>query len=686
MTDTTDAPERDTLPTILGRLSRLFPALLTVAALVLAVQAQQRFDPINPATLRGGMLRFGAAVLLLLLARFQLRYPAATDASTRSAPPQAMDIAALARQLPAARVGATALGLAILAIVLLGLSRADAAPEGTPFLFYFLGWLTAITLIAGAWLRWPALSRAQLRGWLRTHRGEVIIFGSLTLLAATLRLVNLETVLYTINGDEASIGLEVQRVLAGEIRHPFALMWGSHSSLVAFVLALPARVVGLSVGSLRLMHALICTLAIPALYLLARPIAGRDGAAVATLFLATLPMHLHYSRVSVGAGIWDSFFFTATFAAFVWALRREESGWGLFVLTGILSGLGQYSYTGSRLLPLVLLAVVGFMVLVQPAQLRARWPGLVAMALVFLVVASPHYLYGLRHANDFNARLNDVGILQNGWLTNEMQNRGQGALPILWDQFRRALFGLAFFPDQTETWAPGTPLLATLLSLALFLGLVVSLRRWRDPAIALLHACFWGILLTGGMLTVAPPSSNRLVGLTPVACLLAALGWQTVARALAPLAPKPERQHEARIAILFLLALATSYTGLRAHQRYLAGNLYGGNNARAASYIGRSLAAMPPDTTLLLATGPRFDSSISPLLFLAPTHPRRDLPNPFAALPDDLPASGDLLFVFTPERALEIPLVQQAFPTATPREVRAADTDEVLYIEVLVDR
>ena len=144
----------------------------------------------------------------------------------------------------------------------------------------------------------------QARAWWRIYRLEMICLLLITCLGGWLRLSDLANTPFTINGDEGSIGLEVMRVVKGDITNPFALIWGSMSSLYAFMLAIPTRLFGPSIQVFRFSSALIGTLAIPVLFILARLIKNAPVALTAALFLATFPMHIHYSRIEVGGSIW----------------------------------------------------------------------------------------------------------------------------------------------------------------------------------------------------------------------------------------------------------------------------------------------------------------------------------------------------------------------------------------------
>jgi len=310
---------------------------------------------------------------------------------------------------------------------------------------------------------------------------------------------------------------------------------------------------------------------------------------------------------------------------------------------------------------------------------------LLGMTALFLVIASPLYLHAWRYPDDFNARFNQTGIFQTGFVEREKVARNTDTLGILTDQLRLTLFGFAYINDTTETWGSATPLIPTLFSLALFLGLLLSLRRWREPSTAMLHGWFWSVIILGGALTTNPPTSNRLISALPVVALFIAIGWDWVARAFTPDNPTPAIRARAQSVLLVLFVVGTAAVGIYTYQGYLANNDYGGLNAKVGTFIGRDLAQRPAGTTYIALTAPRLYSGMSPIVFQAPAVPGKDYTDLVQSLPPDLPA-GDLLIVALPERLGELGSFQAQFPTAPLTEVRDPQTNQILYYSLWVDR
>jgi 4-amino-4-deoxy-L-arabinose transferase-like glycosyltransferase len=511
-----------------------------------------------------------------------------------------------------------------------------------------------------------------IRAWLVAYRGEVITVGLITLAAAGLRLWQLGNLPYTLSGDEGSIGIEIRRVLEGDLRNPFTLAWAGLPSMSYFVQAGLPWLFGLEPWSLRLTNALFGILAVPTLYVLGRLLFNRPTALAAALLLAGYQLHLHYSRATINV-IFDTFFYPAALAALVYGLRYGR-GSGAFVLAGVLAGLAQYTNVGARLLPIIMLAFVLALLLLRRDWLRGHGEHLAALLLAFGLVAGPIIVYAIQRPDDYNTRLNQIGIIQTGWLEQEQEARNVGPLPLLAEQFERALFGFAVYSDRTVSYGGGA-LANPGMALLLFLGLGLSALNWRHPPALLLALWFWGGLIGGGVLTVEPPTSNRLVAIVPVVALLAALALAEIARALASLLSYQPAQRAA-LALVVAIALPLALLDVRYYfASYLPAHTFGGSHAYIATTLGRELADEPAGTQLYFFGPPYMWSGFSTLAFLAPQMTSSDVEEPLnsTAEVESLIGRADsaAYFVFLPHRADELALVQQRYPDGEMMRVPA---------------
>ena len=100
----------------------------------------------------------------------------------------------------------------------------------------------------------------------------------------------------------------------------------------------------------------------------------------------------------------------------------------------------------------------------------------VLLLVAFLAVAGPMLSYALSHPDEWNARLNQVGIIQSGWLEREPELTGKSTAHILAEQFLRAAGAFHVFPDRTVWYGAERPLLGFLAGAFAVLGMA-----WAGP-------------------------------------------------------------------------------------------------------------------------------------------------------------------------------------------------------------
>ncbi|HSJ58183.1 MAG TPA: glycosyltransferase family 39 protein, partial [Anaerolineae bacterium] len=505
--------------------------VLLVAALGLAVLGQYYFVQRRD-YLWDGLVFFAGAATCFLLA---WRVGGGTVHAARSPRAPLPWVQWLRSHAPQALLLAMALFLSLIATLLATGRGLDVAMGDTIVL-----WLLGIAAVAAAAF-WPARARATgeepadeaghetgagIREQVRTRLErmsraqwlEVSAVAGLTLFALAVRLVALDQVPFTIGGDEAWHGLLARQVLHGELRNPFHMGYMSMPTGFYWPLSWAMWLVGSNVVGLRLPAALVGAATVPFLYLFVRDLWGRRTALIAAAFLAGYDYHVHYSRLGAN-NVWDPLFVLVVMWALVRGLSaerdRDAASWLLG--GGLVMGLSVYFYTGARLLPLLVGAYAGFAWLqglfgapAAPARRRIG-TGLLLLFLAFLVAAGPMLSFAASHRDDWNARINQVGILQSGWLEREPGLTGKTTAAILAEQFLRAAGAFHVFPDRTVWYGAERPLLGFLPGVLGLLGMAWTVAQWRQRRYFLLLDWFWSVIITGGMLTESPPSSQRLV-------------------------------------------------------------------------------------------------------------------------------------------------------------------------------
>jgi len=572
------------------------------------------------------------------------------------------------------------------------LSRDRAWNEETSGIvaLWLLGIAAMVTATLGP-LSWPLLRRSPSAGvaattavrewakrkWQALHRSraEIAAVIGLTALALILRATRLESVPFTLAGDEAWHGLLARQVLSGELRHPFVMGRMSMPTLFYWPLSWSLRLFGDNMVGLRLSAAIIGTLTIPLFYGFVRRLFGKWTAAASSLFLATYDYHIQYSRLATN-NIWDPFFAVIV----LWLVEvgmsqpQQARQTQLLTLAGSVLGLSVCFYTGSRLLPIMVVAYIAFTWLrrcrSQTSTNPVRglgWP-LCMLLLAFLAAAGPMLGFALSHPDDWNARINEAGILQSGWLAREPGLTDRSTAQILAEQLLRAAGAFHVFPDRWAFYDPDRPLLGFLAGGFAIFGMAWAVAHWRERRYFLVLIWFWAVIITGGMLTESPPASQRLVMAIPPVGLLVTIGVEQVIALFSRLcALRNLSWANAAVGLLMMVLAAGSiwfYFG-----EYTPARRYGSPNAETATMIGHYLEDLEGEYRAYFLGPPRIYWAFGTMTFLAPEIPGQDLVEPLGSPPDGVDRDVGAVFLVLPERQGEMAFVRQAFPEGVLHEL-----------------
>ncbi len=281
---------------------------------------------------------------------------------------------------------------------------------------------------------------------------------------------------------------------AGQGREPLYHFW------LAFLLSL----VGRQLFTLRLASTMISLISLATVYRFVRSLFGRTVATLSAVTGVTSFWFLFAARSGLRS---TSLPLVASLAGImVWkGIHAEDKGRSMALLAGggALTGLAFYTYTASRVLPLVFLGFFVYLVLFQRPVLRGRLPGFLTGALLALLLLLPLLLFLRANPGadefafmDFNRPL---VALQQG-----------DPLPAV-DTARQTLGMFSFSGDPLIfDNIPDRPVFGAAVGILFYLGLAMSLWRWRDPAAAL--SIIWlGVSLLPGMFSQPAPNFYRTV-------------------------------------------------------------------------------------------------------------------------------------------------------------------------------
>lgn len=362
--------------------------------------------------------------------------------------------------------------------------------------------------------------------------------------------------------DEAYNGLDALGVIAGERPLYFAANNGREPVYI-YLAAIGVGLFGRTPLGVRLPAAVLGTLTIPAAYALGRALFGRRIGLLAAVVLAFSFWPLALSRVgfravSLPLGL-------ALAAAAGWrGFARRRLGW--ILLSGALYGLTFYTYLPVRFTPVALIAFVLYSWIgrrrairggrptagrprinsraettrpsedgcLEPAPARIWLRGaMIWWAASAAVVIAPLVAYALANPGIVLARAEQVSVFAPG------VNQGDPLGTLT----RQSLAGLGMFFWRGDAIGrhnlPGRPVFDPLMGAAFLLGVIACLqallRSRREsqsgvwPPRAAAFALIWlGAMLLPTVLAADAPHFLRAVGVLPMACVIPAVGLDSV--------------------------------------------------------------------------------------------------------------------------------------------------------------
>jgi hypothetical protein len=550
----------------------------------------------------------------------------------------------------------------------------------------FLLWFGSIVLFVGAVFPRETAFIGWRSWWRRIDKRLALIVVFVLAVALLLRVWRLETIPFTLSGDEGSQGLEAVRVIEGKIRSPFSTGWLGVPTLSFYYNSLTIRLLGQNVTALRLPWVLIGTATVLTTFLLVKRLKGTPLALMTSGLLATYHFHLHFSRLGSNQ-IADPFFISLALLMLYRALDRENRlDWAL---TGVVTAAGLYFYAGARLTPIVMVVVLGYVFMRDAGRFWSKHgPGILVALAAFVIVGAPIIQYGVRFPDEFNARINQVGIIQSGWIEQAVEARGESVAAVLYDQFRRAALAFNYYPDRTVWYGLRQPLLNPLFGTVFLLGIGFGtlrlLGRGADSRLAPVVAWWWGGMILGGMLTESPPSSQRLITLAIPVCFFIALAlWEIILLAQRGVAGVSGKALLILSVILFGLSSLITY-----FLEYTPQRIFGGPNAELATEIAPYLREHTADNRFYFVGAPWVYWGIGTLPYLVPDADATDVTGPveeFISLGNVMPEK-DAVFIFIPQRIGELELVQKTFPNGAQTEFFSPVDGRVMVTLFEVDR
>jgi hypothetical protein len=357
----------------------------------------------------------------------------------------------------------------------------------------------------------------------RSRRLEIGLVVVVLLVAAAIRIVELERFPLVVHNDEANCGLMAQQILSewrsGEVRWFAPRDFYGFPTLGFVPSALCQALFPPNLFGHRLANVLLSLAALVCLYLLLRDTVGWQ-AAVAGLWLGAVGhFSVHFSRSGIHSG--HAGFLTIACAWLLWrGLRTNRRYW--FVAAGAAIACCALTYHAALVVPLWLGLSVGLAWFISP-RLRARYTSnLVLTAVTVVVVLAPMIGTWAAHPESFISRSGSMVFASDPGSVRHMKaGFGEDYLPaLLKHNLGRALQLFSSTGDSNLQYGYQQggmldDLSAVLLAAGLGVGLAWRRRRQVWPVLIGLGLTW----LLGAVLTMDAVQYSRVAGLMLLVCV-----------------------------------------------------------------------------------------------------------------------------------------------------------------------
>ncbi len=442
----------------------------------------------------------------------------------------------------------------------------------------------------------------------------------LTILALGLRLYQLNDFFPVMHGDEGEMGHLARQALYGYIRPgspmlPFLSLgaWYKFPTLFYHLQAGSMLLFGDSLTGLRTLSAIAGALCVPIVYAIGHCSWGRFAGFITGWLLAVSHLHIHFSRLAL-----NNIETVLAMIVVMWlviriGLSRQKltSFTPYYTAIGLLTGLSQYLYSGSRLILVLTAILLPVLWIKNRCSILHIGITLAACFIAFFPQAAQYF----DNFSELSSRFSTVNVFSETGVRHTLGP--DAALPrdtyrlILHQLERNASYFVLKRGDHSSFYPVDITAFDVLTGGLFWIGLIIAFVRIRRfPEFALLLWFGTGFVFAG-VVTTNAPYAPRLIMIMPVVYCLAGLAAHSVLRGLIRLLPAT-RYSGTFVALLIMLP--TLYLNVRTYfldyPRYRP-------NTNAIS-IAKEIAGASPPYHVYLFAEPQFYTSHGTIRFTAP--------------------------------------------------------------------
>ncbi|MEP7284904.1 MAG: glycosyltransferase family 39 protein [Chloroflexota bacterium] len=387
----------------------------------------------------------------------------------------------------------------------------------------------------------------------------------IVLLAALLRLPNLQSAPVGGHGDVAWVGLNALDWVDRGVWPFYIREMYSPEFPVVYLNGLLLPFTGISYLSPRLITAFTGLLFVAFLFpatwwlLAGKSRVFRERASLLAALSAAVSLHAMYlSRLGM-----ESPPFLAALTLLVWltAWAWQRGGWWRWALAGAALGFAQYIYLPARLLPLMLFLWIVYTWWADRDRLRMRWRGWLVMALVSFVVTLPALILFITVPGSFSGRADTGTAITGGWVWAYDSSAEGGLLVLIAKKIALTLLAFGVYWNGPYT-IMGQPMLGPLFFIGFVIAIGALIRNPRQIAYAWPALAIPVMLLTDLISgTVVEIHALHQMGVLPFVFILSGCGLAIAWQALETHILSRANVRRPALAGLVLLAVAPGMIG-----------------------------------------------------------------------------------------------------------------------------
>lgn len=441
-------------------------------------------------------------------------------------------------------------------------------------------WLAGVALlVVPLWARSATDIETDAVRW-----QEWVVMIVITIIGFTLRYWRLTEIPSHVDNDVALMGTFAQKLIDTGNYNWIGYSDSEHLLSYDQLLAWSMRLFGQNHYGLIMSSVIAGTLTLPLVYLLGREMFNWRIGSIAMMLLAINYTHIHFSRILFGP--LSTFFATLTIYLLLKGIHTRHPRW--FALAGLSAGIGLLFYDSSRVVPIVVLAILAWRLLWNRDVALANRKSWAILLLGMLIGFGPMAGFAVRDFHSFVGRGNGVTLWTPGVWEHEVSAYGaESAGEVLVEQAKRVLLTFHLYGDGSPHFALPRPMAAPLTAALLVIGLGYCLLRLKDSRFFSLIAWILLTLVLGGIITYDPPFWPHLNIMLPAVAIISALAADRIIEAFST-----EMGRLGRVTLVGITVVAISLTGYLNWQAYYG---YVKDNAGPRIRMARYIDGLPRD-------------------------------------------------------------------------------------------